>query len=207
MTHLQRDGGRKTMSSGKVWSLDLTSAVETQESWRHRPYCFLSETDSKIHNEGDLSKWTVSSNRQRVQARRCYSLAHFLRGSCSLRSGSDKIILMNVFILLWGTWAPEIRSHKASDRVKTRTKLFLLLQNSSIQKTSSAFSWLYSYPIFTGKKEQIGVNEMTYQYVKVIFQWSQNKRWKLCLGQFYPWKYLNYTPNWRPGDSFSRSLT
>lgn len=53
-----------------------------------------------------------------------------------------------------------MRSHKISDRIKTRTKLFLHLRNSSIHGNFPLLLLCnFTVPHFTGKKKEVGVDE------------------------------------------------
>lgn len=88
------------------------------------------------------------------------------------------IILTSVFILLWGSWVSQtwMRSHKVSDRVKTRTKLFSLLRKSSIQETSL---YILKDLLIRAKRNKWEWMKKKHQYIKMIFWWNQDIRWKL----------------------------
>lgn len=76
MTCLQRDGGRRRMSSRKVWSLDLTSVVEI--NWD-----LISFSVTWIPRMKDPQVY----DRQRAQNERCCHLVQFLTIESEERKG------------------------------------------------------------------------------------------------------------------------
>ena len=161
MTYLQRDSGRRKMSSRKVWSRADISCRDPGKLEVLGLYFFLRETDSKIQNEGALSAWTVLLNRKKARDRRLLSFSLVLKRIIESEKWKwpRSFTLTSVFILLWGTWVSEtwMRSHKISDRIKTRTKLFLHLRNSSILETSLYYYFIaLLIPHFHGGKEGSG---------------------------------------------------
>ena len=66
-----------------------------------------------------------------------------------------------------------MRSHKVSDRVKTRTKLFSLLRKSSIQETSL---YILKDLLIQAKRNKWECMKKKHQYIKMIFWWNQDIR-------------------------------
>lgn len=141
---------RETVAEGRgapgKCGLELTSVVKIQEGWRTGTL-LVSQRDRFQDSEWrGLERMNCfvkqgESSRQKMLSFRLVlkriTESEKWKWPCSFT-------LTSVFISLWGTWVSEtwMRSHKISDRVKTRTKLFLHLRSSSILETSLCYYFI-----------------------------------------------------------------